>query len=83
MRTTLKIDDDVLGAAREIGRRERKTAGAIISDLARRALLQPVVAEGRKVREPRTRYGFAPLHARGAIVTDDLVRRLREEKGPE
>ena len=41
MRTTLKIDDDVLGAAKEIGRRERKTAGAIISDLARRALMQP------------------------------------------
>jgi len=31
MRTTLDIDDDVLQAAKELARRERKTAGAMIS----------------------------------------------------
>ena len=81
MRTTLKIDDDVLGAAKEIGRRERKTAGAVISELARRALTQAVVAPAKGVREPKASYGFAPLPARGVVVTDELVNRLREDAG--
>ena len=38
MRTTLDIDDDVLQAARDLARRKKKTAGAIISELARQAL---------------------------------------------
>ena len=38
MRTTLNIDEDVLRAAKEHARREKKTAGAVISELARRAL---------------------------------------------
>ncbi len=38
MRTTLDIADDVLHAAKERARREKKTAGEIISELARSAL---------------------------------------------
>jgi hypothetical protein len=38
MRTTLNIDDDVLQAAREIAKRERRSVGAVISDLIRKAL---------------------------------------------
>ncbi len=38
MRTTLDIDDDVLAAAKSLGRRVGKTAGAMISELARSAL---------------------------------------------
>ena len=41
MRTTLDIADDVLQAAKERARREGKTAGEVISDLARRALTAP------------------------------------------
>ena len=33
MRTTLNIDDDVLLAARAIARRDKKTAGQVISEL--------------------------------------------------
>ena len=40
MRTTLDIDDDVLASAKEIARREKKTAGQVLSELARRALTQ-------------------------------------------
>jgi len=40
MRTTLDIDDDVLQAAKEMARREHKTAGRILSELARRGLTQ-------------------------------------------
>ncbi|MCY3817919.1 MAG: CopG family transcriptional regulator [Gammaproteobacteria bacterium] len=38
MRTTLDIDDDVLVAAKELARRECKTAGKFMSDLMREAL---------------------------------------------
>jgi len=55
MRTTLDIDDEVLTAAKEIARRHRTTAGAVISELARRALTQP---------GPEPFFGFRPLAAR-------------------
>jgi Arc/MetJ family transcription regulator len=38
VRTTLDIDDDVLQAAKELGALHGKTAGQVVSDLARRAL---------------------------------------------
>ena len=37
MRTTLDIADDVLFAAKELARREKKPLGQVISELARRA----------------------------------------------
>lgn len=77
MRTTLNIDDDVLKAAKERARRERRTAGAVISDLARQAL----TASGAKseVREPEAHHGFRPFPQRGGLVTNDLVDALRED----
>ncbi len=41
MRTTLDIDDDVLEAVKELAAREKKTAGAKLSELARLAILGP------------------------------------------
>jgi hypothetical protein len=38
MRTTLVIDDDVLGAARSLSEAEGKSLGEVISHLARRGL---------------------------------------------
>jgi hypothetical protein len=38
MRTTLDIADDVLQAAKERARREGRSVGSVISDLARLAL---------------------------------------------
>jgi Arc/MetJ family transcription regulator len=77
MRTTLDIDDDVLQAAKEIARREKKTAGEVVSILARSALTAPRGAPA--VREPRAVYGFRPFPARGAIVTNDFLDSLRED----
>lgn len=77
MRTTLDIDEDVLQAAKEIARREKKTAGQVVSMLARRALTAPRGA--RAVREPRAVYGFRPFAPRGAIVTNELIDSLRED----
>lgn len=80
MRTTLDIDDEVLTAAKEIARRQRKTAGRVISELARRALTEPPI-EADAVREPETFHGFRPLPAEGRVVSDATVERLREEEG--
>lgn len=41
MRTTLQLDDDVLAAARVLARQRRVSLGAVISELARRALVAP------------------------------------------
>ena len=38
MRTTLDIDDDLLAAAKELARRERKSAGQVVSELMRKGL---------------------------------------------
>ncbi|MDB5972916.1 MAG: hypothetical protein JWQ90_5366 [Hydrocarboniphaga sp.] len=80
MRTTLDIDDDVLGAAKEIARREQSTAGAVISRLSRAALTRRA-AEPVASAEPAAVYGFRPLPASGTPVTNDLVNRLREDEG--
>jgi uncharacterized membrane protein len=77
MRTTLQIDDDVLQAAKEIARREKKTAGEVVSMLARSALTAPRGPQA--VRETPAVYGFRPFPARGAIVTNELLDSLRED----
>jgi hypothetical protein len=81
MRTTLDISDDVLAAAKEIGRRQKRTAGAVISDLARKALNAGGADVATGVRETRGAYGFKPLPKRGVVVTDALINRLRDEAG--
>ena len=77
MRTTLDIADDVLQAAKERARREKKTAGEVISELARSALTAAPDAPG--VREPKVRYGFRPFPKRGGVVTNELIDTLRED----
>jgi hypothetical protein len=77
MRTTLDIADDVLQAAKERARRERKTIGEIISELARRALTTP--PEPLSVQEPKAAYGLKPFARRGGIVTNELIDKLRED----
>jgi hypothetical protein len=72
MRTTLDIADDVLQAAKDRARRENKTAGEVISELARSALTATTP-------EPRAHYGLRPFPRRGGIVTNEMIDRLREE----
>ena len=77
MRTTLSIDDDILLAIRERARRERRPAGAVLSDLAREAL----TGAHRRDSQPGTdRHGFQPLPRRGAAVSNALIDRLREDE---
>jgi hypothetical protein len=81
MRTTLDLDDDVLASAKEIARRENKTAGRVLSELARRALTQSAAAApgSRTAQEPAALFGFRAFGSRGVVVTDQLVRQLRDE----
>lgn len=79
MRTTLDIDDDVLTAAKELGKRMKKSAGSIISELARESLVRPSASTAK---ESRPVYGFKILPAApGKIVTNELIDRIREETG--
>ena len=76
MRTTLDIADDVLQAAKERARRDKKTAGEVISELARSALAHPPEARSKA---GRSKSGFRPFPPRGGVVTNELIDRLREE----
>ena len=80
MRTTLNIDSDVLTAAKELARRERKTAGELVSDLMREALQ---ARAGSETETPAQRglYGFKPIPAGGTVVTNEPVDELREKLG--
>lgn len=82
MRTTLDIDDDVLAAAKERARREHKSMGQVVSELVRQALTaprEPVGPAPSAVREQPAVYGLQPFARRGAVVTNDLIDRLRND----
>jgi hypothetical protein len=81
MRTTLDIDEDVLLAAKALARRRRQTAGAVISELARKGLTHADGASTATVSDQAGFYGFEPLPAHGRPVTDELIDSLREELG--
>jgi hypothetical protein len=77
VRTTITLDDDVLLAVRERARRERRTAGEVLSDLARQAL----TGQHRPAQDGGTeRHGFRPLPHRGAVVSNALIDQLREDE---
>lgn len=86
MRTTLDLAEDVLIAAKELAKREGKTAGQVVSELARRALSQPHEPTSRnsgRAKRPEKFLGFEPFPSRGGVVTNELVNRLREADGEE
>ncbi len=81
MRTTLDIDDDLLRAAKEIARRERSTAGQVVSRLLRQSLTGADTGAPRG-RASRGVAGFVPFAARpGVVVTNEQVDGLREVEG--
>ena len=79
MRTTLDLDEDVLASAKEIARRENKTAGQVLSELARRALTQGAAPAASAKRRSVAAHGFQPFASRGAVVTNALIEKLRDE----
>lgn len=77
MRTTVDLDEDVLLAIKERAKRERRTAGQVLSQLAREALTgQHRPSDGLGTDQ----HGFRPLPRRGAAVSNALIDRLREDE---
>ncbi len=78
VRTTLDIDPDILEAAKEISAASKRTAGQVISDLARQALSAPAAAGLVEVRN-----GFEVIPAEGRVVTSEYIQKLIEESETE
>lgn len=78
MRTTLDIDEDVLQAAKELATKEKRSAGAVISDLARKGF-QAIPIPGN--HNAKIRNGIHLLPSRNETVTLSHVREIMEEEG--
>lgn len=78
MRTTLNIEDDILYAVKERARREKRTVGEVLSDLARQALTGR--HRGDEIGENESFYGFDPFPHRGPAVSNMLIDELRDEE---
>ncbi len=81
MRTTLDIDDDILAAAKDLAKAEGKTAGQVLSDLARRALTTPTIIQSG-LAEGQVDYGedtWVTLPRTGVIITPEHVQRVQDE----
>jgi hypothetical protein len=76
MRTTLDIDDDLLRAAKELARREKLSAGQVVSRLLREAL-----AHGGAAAKGPGVGGFRPFPAGDRVVTNDEIDALRDAEG--
>ncbi len=78
MRTTIDIDKDILETAKEIAKKEKKSAGAVISELARRGFY----ARQSSAEEQPERYGdkngVPVLPPTGSLVTEESIRKIRE-----
>lgn len=72
-RTTLKIEDDAMKAAKAYAARHRLTLGQAVSELVRQGAERPLVTEDR------TGLRVLCLGRRSPTVTAALVDSLREE----
>ena len=81
MRTTLDIAEDVLYAAKDAARRERKSLGLVISDLARKGLQPAQALDDASGSEVLNDFGIRPLPKNGTVVSNEVINRLREEQG--
>ena len=92
MRTTLSIDDDVLYAVKSLARRQRRSAGEVLSELARQALQAPAgqgverSAMDAPIDAPMdaqlAALGLVPYRApEVAVVTQAQIEALREAEG--
>jgi Arc/MetJ family transcription regulator len=82
MRTTLDIDDDLLAAARELARRERSTAGQVVSRLLRHSLTGAAAPKAAARSRRVAVAGFQPFPARaGVVTTNEQVDALCDAEG--
>ena len=87
MRTTLSIDDEVLYAVKSLARREGRSLGEVLSELARRALQTPAAASAvggaaGALDAELAVLGLVPYRApEVAVVTQAQIEALREAEG--
>ena len=79
MRTTLDIADDVLFAIKERAKRDRRTLGEVLSEVARAGLNG--LGLNSAPNSPESFFGFQPLPPRGHVISNELIDQLREETG--
>jgi hypothetical protein len=72
VRTTLSLDEDVLVAAKELALAERRSLGAVVSELARRGLTPARVDAEGGLPVVRVPAGSPP-------ITPEMVRRALDE----
>jgi hypothetical protein len=75
MRTTLDLDPDVLQAAKEIAAARNSTAGKVLSELARKALVSP--------HHARVRNGVPLLQRRPPGSPRSTMKRVNELRDDE
>ena len=76
----MDIEDDILQAAKELAAKEKSTAGAVLSRLARKGLLTP--GTQALASAPELRNGVPVFPARpDEVITLDHVERLMDEEG--
>jgi len=78
VRTTLNLAEDVLLAVKERARRQGRSAGEVLSELAREALTHDRTAG--EIAEEGAFYGFEPLPRRGPAISNELIDRLLEDE---
>lgn len=78
MRTTLDLAEDVLLAVKERARREKRSAGEVLSELARAALTGS--ERGGEIAEAPSFYGFERFPHRGPAISNAVIDRLREDE---
>jgi len=77
MRTTLEIDDDLMVAAKELARLQRRSAGQVVSDLVRQALS----SSSAVASDSPTVAGCRPFASRGFPVSNAVIDALRDAEG--
>ena len=80
MRTTIDLESDVLAAAEELARQQHTSVGNVISRLVRQSLARRATALAVPSQTPAGT-GFEPFPARGVVVTNELIDRIRDAEG--
>ena len=82
MRTTIDLEPDTLMAAKELARKENVSLGKVVSRLLRMALTVQVgqIAAAAPVGAASAT-GFVPFAPRGAVVSNELIDKLRDSEG--
>jgi hypothetical protein len=78
MRTTLDIDDAVLAAAKELAEAQNRSAGAVISELARKGLSQ---VPGHRTTARKSAFPVFSVPANARQITSSDVKTLIADEG--